>query len=348
MEALKERFKIDRKVGEGTYGEVYFGYDFLRDHKVAIKKVKFHGRESQGIPPTTLREIAILKELEHKSIVGLEDVIMFTEGGDEGEQGKANDQPTREISIPMASEKAEGRIGLFLVFPMMDGDLKTLIQVSGEECIDKLLTKEICETSPLVQSLSENSSPPSLCKIFIKQVIEATDYLHSNKIFHRDLKPANILVDQANLRVKVCDFGLARTIHQPLRAYTSEVMSLWYRPPELCASNKNYSIGIDNWAIGCILAEMLTGRPLFKAKTQIELLFNIMQTLPYSQEDVEAMPEEVQKVLNKVKPKKERSIRALLFGADPLAIDLAERFLVLNPLKRLTCKEALLHPYFKA
>jgi len=291
------RFTINEKVGEGTYGEVYFATDNFRKTKVALKKVKFHGNEGQGIPPTTIREIAILKELKHKNIVGLDDVIM-TNG--------LTDHP-----------------GLYLVFKMMDCDLKKLMKYAGGR-LNLAITKQI-----------------------LYQILEGVDFLHENKVFHRDLKPENVLVSREDLRIKICDFGLARTVHQPLRPYTQEVLSLWYRAPEMCISNRHYSVGVDTWAIGCIFAEMVSGRPLFPAKQPSELLLLIVKVLGNPPSEFVYMPPELKQVMKNISNVKSTDLKDLIPGLDKDGLDLLKRLLCLNPLARLTCKQALSHPFFK-
>ena len=87
------------------------------------------------------------------------------------------------------------------------------------------------------------------------QIFDGVAYCHSKKIIHRDLKPQNLLIEKSG-KVKIADFGLARSFSIPIRAYTKEVLTLWYRAPELLLGNSEYSISVDIWSIGCIFAEM--------------------------------------------------------------------------------------------
>lgn len=96
----------------------------------------------------------------------------------------------------------------------------------------------------------------------IRQLIEGVEYLHSKQIVHRDLKPQNILVDGDGL-LKIADFGLARSFEIKMPSYSSEVVTLWYRSPELLRGSKVYGYSIDMWSVGCIVSEILTGTPLF-------------------------------------------------------------------------------------
>lgn len=102
------------------------------------------------------------------------------------------------------------------------------------------------------------------------------DYCHSRGIMHRDLKPQNLLVDKKGT-LKLADFGLARAFMIPLRSYTHEVVTLWYRAPEILLGQKTYSPAVDMWSIGCIFAEIVTHRPLWPGDSEIDELYRIFR-----------------------------------------------------------------------
>ena len=89
-------------------------------------------------------------------------------------------------------------------------------------------------------------------------------------MLHRDLKPQNLLIDESR-NLKLADFGLARAFGIPLRAYTHEVVTLWYRAPEILMGSKHYSTAVDMWSIGCIFAEMVLKKPLFPGMPPLEV-----------------------------------------------------------------------------
>jgi cyclin-dependent kinase 8/11 len=118
------------------------------------------------------------------------------------------------------------------------------------------------------QSVLRTSIPVAIVKSLLYQLFNGVNYLHSQHILHRDLKPANILVTSSGV-VKIADLGLSRIAHSPLQPlYVGDkvVVTIWYRAPELLLGAKHYINAIDNWAIGCIFAELLSLRPIFRGE----------------------------------------------------------------------------------
>lgn len=287
------RFQFIEKLGEGSYGKVYKVKDNLRGQLVALKKVKFHWDKVQGIPQSSLRELAILKESNHENIIKLYDIIQSTDHSFE----------------------------LFLVFEVSDMDLRKYIHINGYT-LQKVKIRNI-----------------------LKELVKGVDYLHKNRIIHRDLKPENILLSKAGDQIKIADFGLSRTIHNPLRPYSREILSLWYRAPELCMGYKHYSIGVDTWAIGCIFYELVSGHPLFKGKSDTDMLFKIFDIFGTPTIETWSWITKITGFNGSFPVFKAKGLKSLLPNLEEDALDLMHKFLELNPLKRITCSEALEHPY---
>jgi cyclin-dependent kinase len=124
----------------------------------------------------------------------------------------------------------------------------------------------------------EGGLQPHIIKSFLYQLLAGVAYCHHNRVLHRDLKPQNLLINREG-ELKLADFGLARAFGIPVRSYTHEVVTLWYRSPDVLLGSRKYSTPVDIWSVGCIFAEMINGKPLFTGTseaTQIETIFKQM------------------------------------------------------------------------
>lgn len=129
------------------------------------------------------------------------------------------------------------------------------------------------------------SIDPFTIKKFMYELLCGISECHMRMIMHRDLKTANLLIDKNGKcwfivdHLKIADFGLARTFSIPVRPYTPEVVTLWYRAPELLLGASEYANEIDIWSIGCIFAEMVTKKPLFAGDSECDQLYRIFRIL---------------------------------------------------------------------
>jgi len=190
------------------------------------------------------------------------------------------------------------------------------------------------------------------CQYFVYQTLRALKSIHSADIVHRDLKPANLLLN-ANCDLKVCDFGLARSVKSSSAngkesgLMTEYVATRWYRAPEIMLSFKMYTKAIDMWAVGCILAELLTGRALFPGRDyghQLDLILDVIGT-PTLDEFHAITSRRSRDYIRALPIRKRRPFAALFPHASADAIDFLTKTLTFDPKKRITVDEALEHPY---
>jgi cyclin-dependent kinase len=231
-----------------------------------------------------------------------------------------DDHIVRLLDIVHADQK------LYLVFEFLDVDLKRYIEMSNQ-----------------------NRTPISLpiVKKFTHQLTSGLLYCHSHRILHRDLKPQNLLIDSRD-NLKLADFGLSRAFGIPMRTYTHEVVTLWYRAPEVLLGSRHYSTAIDMWSVGCIFAEMaMQGTPLFPGDSEIDQIFKIFRILGTPNEEVwpgvSSLPDYKPTFPQWSRQELSRIVNTI--GEDGL--DMLRSTLMYDSAKRLSAKRALQHPYFE-
>ncbi|XP_074569928.1 mitogen-activated protein kinase 9-like [Curcuma longa] len=227
-----------------------------------------------------------------------------------------------------------------------------MLPPSRREFRDIYVVFELME-SDLHQVIKANDDlTPEHHQFFLYQLLRALKYIHAANVFHRDLKPKNILAN-ADCKLKVCDFGLARVAFNDAPSaifWTDYVATRWYRAPELCGSFfSKYTPAIDIWSIGCIFAEMLTGRPLFPGKNvvhQLDLMTDLLGT-PSAESIAKIRNEKAKRYLSNMRKKQPIPFHQKFPCVDSLALRLLERLLAFDPKDRPTAEEALNDPYFR-
>ncbi|ELK07515.1 Mitogen-activated protein kinase 12, partial [Pteropus alecto] len=316
-------------VGSGAYGAVCSAVDSRTGAKVAIKKL-YRPFQSELFAKRAYRELRLLKHMRHENVIGLLDV--FT-----------------------PDETLDDFTDFYLVMPFMGTDL------------GKLMKHE---------KLSEDR-----IQFLVYQMLKGLKYIHAAGVIHRrlqgllllgsattgllplrpllaghaatcplpcpqDLKPGNLAVNE-DCELKILDFGLARQADSEMTGY---VVTRWYRAPEVILNWMHYTQTVDVWSAGCIMAEMITGKTLFKGNDHLDQLKEILKvTGTPPDEFVQRLQSADAKDYMKGLPELEKKdFASILTNASPLAVNLLEKMLVLDAERRVTAAEALTHPYFES
>ncbi|KAK4792085.1 hypothetical protein SAY86_022520 [Trapa natans] len=302
-------FEKLEQIGEGTYGQVYMAREKGTGEIVALKKIRMEN-EREGFPITAIREIKILKRLNHENVIKLKEVVTSPEP-EKDEQGRPE------------GNKYKG--GIYMVFEYMDHDLTGLADRPGMRF-----------------------SIPQI-KCYMRQLLTGLHYCHIYQVLHRDIKGSNLLIDNEG-NLKLADFGLARLVAKDQNAnLTNRVITLWYRPPELLLGATKYGPAVDMWSVGCIFAELLQGKPILPGKDEPDQLNKIFE-LCGAPDDTNWPGVSKIPWYNNFKPTRpiKRRLKDVFRHFDPLALELLERMLTLDPSQRISARDALVAEYFWA
>jgi len=199
----------------------------------------------------------------------------------------------------------------------------------------------------ITKSYAKNNQrmPNLFAKLYTYQMCRALAHIHRSGICHRDIKPQNLLVNTESHTLKLCDFGSAKVLvkGEPNISY---ICSRYYRAPELIFGATDYTTAIDVWSIGCVLAEMLLGQPLFPGESGVDQLVEIIKVLGTpTKEEIHAMnPNYTEFKFPQIKAHPWTKVFSKRMPPD--AVDLVSKLLQYAPLKRVSCMQAMTHAFF--
>ena len=317
---VDERYEYIKQIGVGAYGVVISCYDKKTNRNVAIKKVG-NAFEDLIDAKRIVREIKLLRFFKHDNIISLIDI--------------------------QKPPKRTGFEDIYIITDLMETDLHRVIY-SRQELTDDHI------------------------QYFIYQILRGVLYMHSANIIHRDLKPANILANK-NCDLKICDLGLGRaevydygekknnnnkkikkkktneSDSEEDPELTEYVITRWYRAPEVILCPSHYAKAVDIWSVGCIFAELLGRQPLFPGDHYLDQIQKIIAvTGTPKMEDLDFIQKkEAKEFFLKLVKRTKLTWSSLFPNANPIALDLLEKMLTFNPLKRYTVDQCISHPYFE-
>eukprot|EP01138_Halocafeteria_seosinensis_P006698 gb/GECG01006847.1/.p1 GENE.gb/GECG01006847.1/~~gb/GECG01006847.1/.p1 ORF type:complete len:605 (+),score=70.32 gb/GECG01006847.1/:1-1815(+) len=333
-------------IGQGAYGLVWKARDKVTKEPVALKQIKPH-HSKEGVHRTALREIKILQRLRHPNIVGLKEIVVRSASQTDVaplespfENGSATSSSQKETQTAsetqnQSTEAAPGKEDsgddqpgtIYMVFEYVPYDMAGLI-------------------------LSPLKMDRKTIKVYVYQLLRALAHLHNAKHIHRDLKCSNILISDDN-KVKLADFGLSRKAVQYGGTMTNNVITLWYRPPELLLGSTTYGPSVDMWSIGCILLELILGKPFFPGQNttnQLNKVFDMIGTpsvSPPRHRNLTELPKWKEFSFKEKDPKLSSFLeKQRESGVDLPTKQLVEGLLQGDPSRRLTADAALKSTFF--
>ncbi|KAF8156827.1 kinase-like domain-containing protein [Crassisporium funariophilum] len=335
MVRRREPVRRTKKEEVQAYGRGFIGCGLQSDYEATTKLGEgTFGEVHKAIHKSTgatvaLKRILMHNEKEGMPVTALREIKIL----------KALKHPCIVDILDMFVVRSTERdpLSVYMVFPYMDHDLAGLLENERVKL------------------------QPSHIKLYMKQLLEGTEYMHRNHILHRDMKAANLLISN-NGSLRIADFGLARTYDSSVsnsrgaeggvrgkeRKYTNCVVTRWYRPPELLLGARQYGGEVDIWGIGCVLGEMFTRRPILPGTSDLDQLEKIWQLCgspnQHNWPHYDALPG--CEGVTRWATASSRKIKQSYESVGPETSDLLDKLLILNPKERITASQALDHDYF--
>lgn len=230
------------------------------------------------------------------------------------------------VNVITLHEVFSSRQSLHLVFEFLDMDLRVYLKRFGALRADALRSAAF-------------------------QCFLGIEFCHGQRIIHRDLKPQNVLVDVKTMRLVLADFGLARAFSVPLKVYTHEVVTLWYRAPEILLGQARYGPATDIWSLGCILAEMSTSQALFPGDSEIDTIFKIFKALGTPTEEIWPGVSTLRDFKQRYPKWQDTQLSDLRRSASSnlgdAGVDLVRQCFKYNAVERPSARRSLRHPFFE-
>lgn len=315
--------RMPEKEEKEKYGRVFVGCGRQHDYNMTTKLGEgTFGEVHKAVQIKTgavvaLKRIMMHNEKEGMPVTALREIKIL----------KALRHPCIVSLLDMFVVRSNGKdpLSVYMVFPYMDHDLAGLLE------------NERVKLSP------------SQIKLYMKQLLEGTDFMHRNNILHRDMKAANLLISNDG-RLHIADFGLARAFDKTgakERKYTNCVVTRWYRPPELLMGARDYGGEVDLWGIGCVLGEMFFRKPILAGASDLDQLEKIFQLCgtpnQHTWPNFDKLPD-----LDgfRTLPQYTKKLRIHFSSLGEETLDLLDKLLQCNPRERITAGDALDHEYF--
>jgi serine/threonine protein kinase len=315
--AAEKRYSRCKRLGGGSYGDVFLCWDSQERQHVAIKY--FKSDSFSDMPQSALREISTMRRCNHPNVIRLIDTL-FSEAH----------RKQHEVD-------GEDYIG-GIIMPFFDGgDLSRYASAYAEK-----------------HKSAKAFLPVAKTRQIARQLYSGLAYLHERGIIHRDIKPQNIMIDSSGNNATICDFGLGRMCSVPLGPYYSGTCcTLWYRPPELLMGDRKYGVEVDLWSMALVVHEMLVGEPFVAGDSECDQLFGIFRALGTPHEDVwpgVSLLPEYKKTFPQynqrdVSPLYDALVQDEINCSLLVVIEFMRKSIVYAPCNRTSARKALLDPF---